>query len=217
MEVQHLTNMNKILKQTEVDAYKSTYDLMFETSNEMSKRKIFTSLIQHAQMLDYIIQNATQEDKILCVGSYEDVVAEVLQKLGYNITNIDPILNMDLKEYRKIHPSSTFKIVFATSVIEHVEDDITFLQDMCYFLEVGGLGVITCDFKPDYQVGDRLPSTSLRFYTLARLQMFEALIQKEGCELTTIPTWNESTPDNLDFKWEEIPYTFAGFSFKRKK
>ena len=61
--------------------------------------------------------------------------------------------------------SQSFDIIISTSVIEHVEDDEQFINEMAYLLRVGGSGILTCDFKDNYKKGDDIPDADYRFYT----------------------------------------------------
>ncbi len=105
------------------------------------------------------IVSKKQSTKILSVGAFEDTAAIALKKLGFQIEFIDPVINYDLSTFMT-KPSvkeQSYDIIISTSVIEHVEDDEKFIQDIAYLLKVGGWGILTCDFNNDYKEGDDIP------------------------------------------------------------
>ena len=59
----------------------------------------------------------------------------------------------------------SFDIIISTSVIEHVEDDEKFIEDIAYLLKKGGYAILTCDFNDYYKKGDDIPDGDYRFYT----------------------------------------------------
>jgi SAM-dependent methyltransferase len=206
--------MNRLIRASDNDIYQKEFAHMEGYANEMMKRKIFSSLHQSAQILHYIMKYATKNSLILSAGSYDDMPTEALQNMGYNVTGVDPVVNVDLNAYRGMHPGIRFDVIFSTSVIEHVQDDEQFIEDICNMLKPGGKAFITCDFKPGYVVGDRLPATCIRFYTEKRLEQLAEVVKANNCELVGIPQWN-ITDEDLDFQWEGIDYCFVGMSFRR--
>lgn len=196
------------------DTYAKEFDIMSRYAPEMVSRKIFSSLHQSAQMLYFILYNIRHDDKLLSAGSFEDVPTEVLLKQGFDVVGVDPVLNTDLHTYKLRHPEEKFDIIFSTSVIEHVEDDEQFIEDICDMLKPGGLCFITCDFKPGYVTGDPLPATCVRLYTKERLMKLTRLLVSRGCELTEDPSW-DVTPEELDFEWDGVRYCFMGMSFRK--
>jgi len=206
--------MNRILRASDNVKYQREFAYMEGYAEEMMKRKIFSSLHQSAQMLYYIMKYATKYSLVLSVGSYDDMPTEVLKNMGYTIVGVDPVINMDLNMYKGMHPGTEFDVIFSTSVIEHVEDDVQFIHDICNMLKPGGVCLITCDFKPGYVTGDRLPATCVRFYTKERLKQLAEVAKTCDCELIGRPQWN-ITDEDLDFQWEGIDYCFMGMSFKK--
>lgn len=203
--------INRILKQTEKNLYTEEFELMNFVSEYMIKRKIEPSLIQHAHILQFLMKNANNNEKILCVGSFEDIVSDTLTKIGWNIINIDPHDNMDLATYKLNNQDEEFNFIFSTSVIEHVDDDETFIDDIKSLLSKNGVAILTCDFKPDWSIGDPVPETSNRFYTKDRLEFF---IGKYSLLPIDRPNWNINIED-LDFTWDNINYTFACLAFRK--
>jgi len=194
--------------------YQKEFDLMKQHAPEMVERKIFSSLHQSAQILHQVLNNIKKDDLVLCVGSFEDVPAEVLTKMGYTVMGVDPVFSLDLHTLRTLNPTFKYPIIFSTSVIEHVQNDEQFIADVCHMLEPGGLYIMTCDFKPDYVTGDLLPATCIRLYTKDRLDYLTKLAESFGCKLTEVPAW-DVTPDEMDFEWDGVRYCFMGMSFRK--
>lgn len=205
----------KLVKASDNHLYKKEFNLMQQYAPEMLSRKIYSSLHQSAQVLHHVLNNAAITDTLLSAGAYEDMPTEVLEKMGYNVIKIDPVLNMDLHTYRAQNPSLRVDVIFSTSVIEHVPGDLQFIVDICDMLKPGGLCVMTCDFKPGYKEGDPMPATCERLYTKSRLQGLMAWIEGTGgCKMTEEPQWDIQESD-LDFTWDGVDYCFVGISFRK--
>ena len=63
---------------------------------------------------------------------------------------------MSLDDYVKLPTTEkgSFDVVFSTSVLEHVKGDGLFMRQIADLLARFGVGVVTCDFKEGFQVGD---------------------------------------------------------------
>ena len=118
-------------------------------------RKKNNLAVQQQGFVTDVIQSLIKDNKkkILCVGSYQDPTYEALYRYNYNIEGIDPLLNCDLKNF--MHKPSTKKnsydLIYSTSVLEHVYDDITFLKNCESLLKKGGFLILTCDYKKDFK------------------------------------------------------------------
>ena len=79
----------------------------------------------------------------------------------------DPVINCDLNDFvgRPSTAKETYDVVFATSVLEHVEDDEKFMRQVSELLKPGGVLILTCDFNDGYKHGDPIPSVCHRMYT----------------------------------------------------
>jgi SAM-dependent methyltransferase len=172
---------------------------------DMSARKPERSHVQQAWIYRMVKAFARLDQPLLCVGCFEDTAHEALQKIGYTSVGIDPVVNQSLAQYKTSGPLP-FGLVFSTSVIEHVPDDEQFLRDAASLVAPGGFLALTCDFKPDWQPGQSAPTTSLRFYTPARLREIAILLAKEGLCLYGRSDWNSGA---MDFTWEGYWYAFA--------
>lgn len=204
--------MNILLNDRERNLYmKEIAELCWLCPETMSK-KILRANVQQAFMLNTIKKMATKESDILCVGSFEDTACEGLIKLGYSITDIDPRTDIDLNAYFNNFPNAKYKCVFSTSVIEHVQDDELFIDQICKLLKPGGYGILTCDFNNDYKEGDNKPAEDYRLYTkhdlLTRLNK---VLKENNCSLYGDIDY-EAEPD---FHYGSCIYSFATYVFKK--
>lgn len=208
-------NYNRILDNSARSQYKPVIEQMVSYIPQRMKRKIFDANVQQAFILDTVIRFASQikNPKILCVGSYEDTAAICLKMIGYNIIEIDPLINYDLDTYSNL-PSTkigSFDIIFSTSVIEHVDNDQLFIIQIENLLKNGGIAILTCDFNNNYQMGDQLPHSVLRFYTKSDI-LNRILNNIPNCNLIDEPDWESKCND---FYHDDCYYTFASIVFQK--
>jgi len=186
---------------------------MWRVCPDMMRRKIERANVQQAFVLDTVIKEGGLGGKsIISVGCYDDTAYECLRLDVANIIGIDPTINQDLHTFRQNH-SVGFEIAFSTSVLEHVEDDLQFVEDMCTLLLPSGLGILTMDFNDSYKLGDRLPQSDLRFYTKQDLYGLRFIINKLGCELVDTPDWSGEP----EFTHDGCTYSFCTFVFRKTK
>ena len=189
---------------------------MFELLPDMMGRKIQEANVQQAFVIDTVEKFAQKfmQPKILCVGSYEDTAAATLKKLGYLMEEIDPVLNYDLDSY--FNQTSTVKgsyqVIFSTSVLEHVDNDELFIQQIVDLLAPGGVGILTCDYIDQYQSGDVIPDVDRRLYTQKDLKE-RILPLLKGCYLVDEPQWDCPNPDFVYAG--KYRYTFATLVFQK--
>lgn len=201
--------VNKILTDADRESLQPMIDKMWEACPEMMSRKITEANVQQAFVLNEVMKSYNDGKFFtLSVGCFEDTAYCYLKAKEASVVGIDPSINFDLHTYAK-ETNKRFDVIFATSVIEHVENDLEFMEDMCNLLEKGGVGILTTDFKEDYKLGD--PSPNLRFYTTADLEGLAFIINKCGCELVDTPDW--SGEDNFIFHGHH--YSFATFVFRK--
>ena len=208
---------NTILDNNYREFYKSQIQQIYQISNKSTERKIPESLVQHAFILDTIykhIHSSGNTPKILSIGSYEDSVTSCLKLLGYLVDTIDPILNYDLTTFmsKPTTQLGSYDIVFSTSVLEHVEEDEFFMNNMAKLLKSNGIGVITCDFKKDYKKGDPKLNIDFRFYTKNDLEK-RIIPNLVNCELLSNSNWDYIKPD---FFHSGHNYSFASLAFRKK-
>lgn len=204
--------INRILTDADREEFKNRIDDMFKLCPDEMSRKIPEANVQQAFVLSQVIK-AYNDGKFftLSVGCFEDTVYAYLKAKEASVVGIDPAINFDLRTYTE-KTNKRFGVIFATSVIEHVENDERFIADMCTLLEKGGVGILTTDFKDDYKVGDPLPNTDIRFYTRRDLEVrLPKILKKHECGLVDEPDW--SGKDN--FVYQGHHYSFATFVFRK--
>lgn len=199
--------MNKILGDKDRKELDPLIRNMFKKCPEMMARKYAPANVQQAFILNEILKlNPSKDIPILCVGSFEDTVAEYLKVLDYNVIGIDPEINMSLHKYKE-HTRNKFDIIFSTSVIEHVPNDEEFVKDICELLT--GTAILTCDFRNS---PGPIHPLDCRFYTKDDLLVrLGNIIKQYSCELVGEPHWD----DKPNFIYDGYHYSFATWMFKK--
>ena len=182
------------------------------------RRKIPAANVQQAFVFDTVYRYLPQyqNPKLLCVGSYEDTASMSLLKMGYEVEEIDPMINYSLQEYftKPTTVKNSYDIIFSTSVIEHDPDDESFIRCIHDLLAPGGMAVITCDYKDGWKPGEPKPEVDARFYTQHDLRS-RLLPLMNNCHLVDEPQWGCPNPDfNYLGKYQ---YTFATFVIKKNQ
>jgi hypothetical protein len=207
--------MNKLLNQKEHANYVAALQLMEQHSPEMLGRKIKEATIQQAFTLQTALDLTPKGGVVLSAGSWEDTATESLKKLGYDVIDVDPAINSDLKTYFDNNADRHGKIdsVVSTSVIEHVEKDEEFIDCICKLLKSGGYGIVTMDYNNGYLNGGvSKPNEDVRLYTEYDLRIrLNNILEDNDCELLEADYSGEN-----DFTYAGHWYTFATFVFKKK-
>jgi hypothetical protein len=205
---------NRILNDLTRMMYSPVIEQMYDITPKMMKRKIPEANVQQAFVMNtvYTTSERIANPKILCVGSFEDTACECLKAIGFKVDEVDPAINYDLDTFmeRSTTFCSSYDIIFSTSVIEHVYDDVLFIVEIAMLLKPGGLAIMTCDFNNRYKPGDKLPTTDIRFYTEESLNNLMKYIP--DCSLVDEPIWGIGEPD---FIYEGINYSFATLVFRK--
>lgn len=208
--------MNKLLNQKEFANYQDAIKQMQELTPEMLSRKIPTAIIQQAFTLQTAKDLVPVGSTVLSAGSWEDNATEVLKLIGYNVIDVDPMVNSDLKTWFDEHPESHGNLdgVVSTSVIEHVERDEEFIDCICKLLKKDAYGIVTMDYHNGYLNGGvTKPNEDFRLYTEYDLRIrLNAILEENDCELLEA----DYSGDNADFQYAGHWYTFATFVFKKK-
>ena len=209
---------NRILDNSARAIYKPSIDKLIELVPRTMSYKIPEANVQQAFVFDTVFRflKEYESPKLLCIGSYEDTASMSLQKLGYKVEEIDPMINYFLQEFytKPTTQRESYDIIFSTSVIEHDPDDKSFIECMEGLLAPGGIGVLTCDYKDGWKKGDPKPEVDARFYTKNDLTT-RLVGYLKSSELIDTPNWD---CDNPDFLLAGIySYTFASFVFKKRK
>lgn len=206
--------MNKLLNKKEFPNYQYTLDIMKKYTPEMCSRKIPDALIQQAFTLQTALYYLEpKKDIILSAGSWEDTATETLKKLGYNVIDVDPMINSDLKTYYDNHSEleGTIGGVISTSVLEHVENDGEFVEIICKLLKPKGYGIMTMDFNNNYPNTSK-PNEDHRLYTEYDLLIrLKHVLNMNGCELIEPIDYSGEN----DFVYCGHWYTFATFVFMK--
>jgi hypothetical protein len=208
---------NRILDDSAREQYKSVIALFFAITSDIIYRKIPEANVQQAFVFDTVtkIVRGFSNPRLLCVGCFEDSAAYSLEQFGYRIDGIDPVLNYDLNTFLR-KPSTvpgSYHVIFSTSVIEHVENDELFLEQIASLLAPGGTAIITCDYNDQYKQGDPIPSEDFRLYTQKDFR--ERLLPLlTDCELVDDPQWECAAPD---FTYAGCRYTFASLVFRKNQ
>jgi len=186
-------------------------DLWFKDINKVCKSfvhiKVPESLVQHAYVANLIAKHfkPIPNYKMLCVGSYGDILAPYLRAYGYTVISIDPNVNYTLSEYIARNPDNlkTFDCVFSVSVLEHIQDDLKFIKECKSLLKKNGLFIATADFKN--KINDNLPNTHIRFYDKKKI-----IKLLNDANITFEDNWGASSES---FKYNETNYSFASIVF----
>ncbi len=185
---------------------------------ETIKRKFARANVQQGFMLSAVLALAKDfpRTRILSVGCFEDTAYESLLKMGVSVDGIDPAVNgLNLHDFVEANPdrAASYDIVFSTSVIEHVEDDETFVRQIGDLLAPEGYAILTCDFKESWKSGDSIFASDFRFYRSSDLSK-RLLPEMRGCELVDTPDWEQYAPD---FELGGIRYNFASFTVRKAR
>lgn len=208
--------LNRILDDKARELYRPAVEKLFELAPATMAKKISRANVQQAFVFDTVFRliKKFNNPKLLCVGSYEDTAAMGLQKSGFPVESIDPMINYYLQEFvsRPSTEKNTYDIIFSTSVIEHDPDDKPFIECVEQLLAPGGYAVITCDYKDGWRPGMPKPPEDARFYTKYDLEN-RLLSYIPSCKLVDNPEWDCPNPDfNYLGKYQ---YTFAAFVIQK--
>ena len=211
-------SLNRILDNKARALYKPAIDKLMELVPEAMSRKIPEANVQQGFVFDTVYRYLPQYQNpaILCVGSFEDTASVSLIKMGCKIEEIDPVMNYSLQEYFALPATlkHSHDIIFSTSVIEHVADDESFIRQVADLLALGGLAIITCDYKEGWKPWEPKPECDERLYTQWDLRA-RLLPLMSGCRLVDEPQWDCPNPDfTLAGRHK---YTFATFVVRKEQ
>lgn len=216
IEIPNGVSLNRVLDNDARKLYESAINKIAELVPKMVAKKISEANVQQAFVFDTVCRylRQYQNPKILCVGSYEDTASMGLIKMGIKIEEIDPMINYSLEEYftKPSTARNSYDIIFSTSVIEHDPDDESFVKCVANLLALGGVFVMTCDYKDGWKIGDSKPEVDARLYTKNDL-LHRLLPLMVGCDLVDEPQWECLNPDFIYLG--KYRYTFATFVVKK--
>lgn len=178
---------------------------------ETMSRKIKEANVQQGFTYLKTKEYSTERNRLLCVGSFADTAFEALQKQGYDIVGIDPAVNMSLNTFfHQNHGLSYYDTIFSTSVLEHVEDDEQFIDQICKLLKVGGMGILTCDFKEGWMPGEPKPGEDVKLYTTYDLtERLNSVLERNKCQMVGEVNYSGEP----DFCYGGVWYSFASYMF----
>ena len=204
--------MNTILTDLDRKKFEPVIKEMTLLCPDIMARKIPRANVQQAFVLAFAGSVMNKDSKILSVGSHEDTASQSFVRMKHSIVEIDPVINVSLDDYFK-NTKEKFDVIISTSVIEHVQDDELFIDQICKLLNVGGYAILTCDYNNSYVPGYAKPIEDFRLYTkhdlLGRLL---SIVIKNNCEL--YGDINYDFPP--DFEYGGCKYSFATYVFKKR-
>ncbi|MEA5411686.1 methyltransferase domain-containing protein [Synechococcus sp. BA-120 BA3] len=207
---------NKRLDDRSRNAYGTALAEMQARVPELLERKIPEANIQQAFGLDTAIRLARRytTPRILAVGAYEDTTVATLKALGYIVEEVDPLVNgLDLAGFYASNQGvpGSFDMVVCISVLEHVEDDETFMRMVADLLAPDGVAVFTVDFSNLYPEHGRKPSVDYLLYTSHDLGQ-RLMAAMPDCALLDPPDWDDGEDD---FLLGDVRYAFASWVFRK--
>jgi SAM-dependent methyltransferase len=199
---------NFILDDAARQRYAPVLAFLHSLAPEIMARKIERANIQQAFVFDAVRALASADAKILCVGSFEDTACIALKMIGVGAEEIDPVINYDLDEFvgRPSTVKQSYDVVFATSVLEHVEDDEKFMRLLSEMLKPNGVMILTCDYNDQYKPGDEIPTVCHRMYTQRDFRE-RVIPSAPQCFPIDNPDWDCPNPDFV--LGNRFRYTFA--------
>lgn len=205
---------NAILDDAARRRYAPVIALLHSLTPELMARKIAAANVQQAFVFDAVRALAPAGARILCVGSFEDTACVGLKMMGVDVEEIDPVINYDLDDFigRPSTVKQSYDVVFSTSVLEHVEDDETFMRHLSDLLKPNGVMILTCDYNDQYKPGDEIPSVCHRMYTQRDFR--ERIIPSaRQCAPIDEPKWDCPNPDFVF--GDRFRYTFATLALRK--
>jgi hypothetical protein len=216
IQIPEHVSLNRILDNKARELYKPSISKLTELLPKTISKKIAEANVQQAFVFDTVHRYLSQyqNPKLLCVGSYEDTASMSLIKMGFEVEEIDLMLNYSLQEHftKPNTVKNSYDIIFSTSVIEHDPDDESFVKCVANLLAPGGVALITCDYKDGWKPSEPKPEVNARLYTQHDLRD-RLLPLMSDCHLVDEPQWDCPNPDfNYLGKYR---YTFATFVVKK--
>ena len=189
-----------------------TIEELFTECMDTMSRKIWQTNSQNAFTVEFIKHSASRTSKILGVGIFDDPAYPFFLNRGYDIEGLDPAINYDLHTFKTSTPHK-YDVIFSTSVIEHVDNDEQFIQDICELLAPDGVAVLTTDFRDSFKSGEPLPATSKRLYTELDFETrLRSVIERNNCEYVGETNWKGEP----DFIYQGHNYSFATMVFRKR-
>lgn len=202
---------NRLLNKMSVGEFTREIEFFREVCPDLIAKKNKDALSQYALFLKYLVSKKIQlsELKILCIGSYEDLLTLTLKRLGVFVEEVDPNINFTLEEFisKPTEKDKKYDIIFSISVLEHVEDDIEFLRTCEEKLSIGGVQFHTFDFleSPEF-----IPSTHFRMYSRKSISLIDTALSR-----SRMYGAQDYSNARYDFFYNQLHYCFASIFFER--
>lgn len=182
---------------------------------DIMKRKDPETVFQNAFIFQQAKSLAKKGDKLIIIGGYEDPIGPSLIKLGYDITITDPLI--DRRDMEAVWKESLlfdirYDMVICCSVLEHVEDDVSFIKQIYDILKPNGIAILTTDYKSNWQEGMAKPDSDCRLYTSTRLHYLLDQLPKNSC--LDKANWENIEPY---VTCESSNYAFCSLAFQKKE
>jgi SAM-dependent methyltransferase len=179
---------------------------------DIMSRKLPDAVFQNAFIFEQVRKIAKPNNRIILIGGYEDPIGPALESLGWDVTITDPCLD-DRSLIDVVADSycsnKRYDIVVSCSVLEHVEDDLAFLQGIYSIMAPGGTALLTTDFRHDWVPNVPKPTPDVRLYSLDRLA-FLVKSMPESVWLDS-PSWQAVEPY---FFFDGSEYCFCSISLR---
>ncbi len=187
---------------------------LYELCPHIMSRKLPEAVFQNAFIYEQAKSIARPGDRIVLIGGYEDPIGPALARQGWDVTITDPVLDgrslLDVLAHT-YENNCRFDLVISCSVLEHVEDDLEFLEGILALLKTNGTALLTTDFRHNWAVGLDKPAADARLYSLQRLAMLKQLLP-ENVWLDP-PDWQAIAPY---FHFDGCDYGFCSIAFQSR-
>lgn len=158
---------------------------------------------------------AKKTDNIIVIGGFEDPTGYALQALGYNVVITDPLLDgrdMSIVWQESVLSAEQYDFVICSSVLEYVEDDISFIKQMYDILKPNGVAMLTTSYRSDEIKEKQDASLSVRLYDREKLQKLIDILPPNTA--LHKPTWRDVEPDAFI---QNRGFSFCSFAFRKKE
>ena len=204
---------NRVLTPRDRERLRPAVAELHELCPGMMSRKFPQAVFQNAFIFEQARHLAKRGDSIILVGGYEDPIGPALERLGYRVTITDPQVDgRDSTQvlYDSLRSGTLYDLVISCSVLEHVEEDVDFVQSLFELLKPGGTALLTADFRADWHSGIPKPAPDVRLYSPVRLRVLADALPPGS--LIGPPAWDAVPPY---FHYDGSDYGFCSFAFRR--
>lgn len=212
-EAKYNLKSNRVLTVEDRTQLSPVIQELHRLSPDIMQTKFPEAVFQNAFIFQQVKKLAKKSDRIMVIGGYMDPIGPALQSLGFEVTISDPMIDgkdMDDVWMESMISNRLYDLVICCSVIEHVEDDITFIQQMYDILKPGGTALLTTDYRYDWTEQMPKPSSDRRLYTAERLDHLINHLPPES--IIDIPHWDKIEPY---FFIETASYCFCSLAFQK--